>query len=207
MTHAFHVDWAFCTPVIVAELDDAPDINPALEAAILERRIDDPTGLARTNRGGWHSDVRLAEWGGDAFSRLQAHALAIADANTIDAAAPTQAAHEWKVQAWANVIGTGAAHEAHAHGGSYWSAIYYVRVDEGDGGELVLHDPRMPLLEMHAPSLRFRDGGGERRVATRPRPGMLILIPAWLVHSVTPYLGDGLRISVSMNVARGKGRR
>jgi len=37
-----------------------------------------------------------------------------------------------------------AANRAHVHGGSFWSVVYYVRVGDGEGGELVLHDPRLP---------------------------------------------------------------
>ena len=54
---------------------------------------------------------------------------------------------------------------------------------------------------MQAPDLRFRSAGGEQIVKTRPTTGMLILFPSWLVHSVTPWQGTGLRISVAINLS------
>jgi hypothetical protein len=73
-------------------------------------------------------------------------------------------------------------------------------VDEGSGGELILFDPRLPVINMAAPRLRFRHNGGERSIVLQPEPGMLILLPAWLQHSVSPWEGDGQRISVAMNL-------
>jgi len=35
-----------------------------------------------------------------------------------------------------------------------------------------------------------------------PRSGVLLLFPAWLIHRVTRYTGDGVRISVAMNFTR-----
>ena len=88
----------------------------------------------------------------------------------------------------------------HVHGGSFWSAVYYVRAGEGEGGQLVLHDPRMPALRMHAPGLRFKDMGPDVRAEVQPKSGMLVLFPAWLLHSVEPWQGDGHRISIAMNI-------
>jgi uncharacterized protein (TIGR02466 family) len=98
------------------------------------------------------------------------------------------------------VAESGASNAPHIHGGCYWSAVYYVRADEGEGGDLVFHDPRMPGLVMHAPDLKPRAGGGEQQVSTRPAAGMLILFPSWLAHSVTPWRGQGRRISVAFNL-------
>ena len=95
----------------------------------------------------------------------------------------------------------------HVHGGSFWSAVYYVRVGEAEGGDLVLHDPRMPALRMHAPNLRFNDNGPELKVRIRPKAGRMVLFPAWLSHSVEPWDGSGTRISVAMNIRAGQGRR
>src|SRR6185312_14533673 len=83
----------------------------------------------------------------------------------------------------------------------FWSAVYYVRIDEGEGGELVLDDPRMPMMEMHAPFLRFRNAGGDKAIRLRPSAGQIVIFPSWLVHSVTPWQGEGLRISIAVNLS------
>jgi len=91
--------------------------------------------------------------------------------------------------------------------GTFWSAVYYVRAGEGEGGQLVLHDPRMPALRMHAPALRFIDMGPDVRTEIEPRSGLLVLFPAWLMHSVEPWHGEGSRISVAMNIRAALARR
>jgi len=186
----------FATPVIIDELDGAAELNATLEGIILERMKGDP-GVRLSNQGGWQSKHDLPRWGGDAGKRVINHAAGLATENT--AAAPGHAIR-WSIDAWANVSVSGASNRAHVHGGSFWSAVYYVRVDEGEGGELMLHDPRMPGLRMHAPDLRFKDAGPELVVTIRPKTGLMILFPAWLSHSVQPWDGGGERISIAMNI-------
>ena len=163
----------FATPVIIDELDDAPTLNAALETAILARMNEDP-GLRMSNQGGWQSKHDLPAWAGAAGKRLIDHATALATANT--RTTPGGSA-TWSVDAWANVSAAGASNRAHVHAGSVWSAVYYVRVGDGEGGALVLHDPRMPGLRMHAPSLRFNNRDAEIFAAIRPVAGLLVLFP------------------------------
>ena len=112
----------------------------------------------------------------------------------------------WTVDSWANASDTGAFQHAARAWRIFWSAVYYVRVGEEEGGDLVLHDPRMPALRMHAPKLRFKDNGPELKVHVRPREGRMVLFPAWLSHSVEPWEGSDTRISVAMNIRAGQGR-
>ena len=191
------VDRAFWTPVIVHAVVDAPTINPALEKAILDRRAQ-TGGLTRSNVRGWESDNELLRWGGDAVRKIAQQAVNVADANTI---AQNPDDHYWQLEAWAVVLDQGASVKAHFHGGSYWSAVYYVRVDPGEGGELVFHDPRGAVAAMHAPLLRFKAGGDEKSVHLAPKAGTLVLVPSWLSHSVNEWRGDGLRISIAINLA------
>ena len=197
-----HVEHVFSTPVIVDHLPGADSLNAELETLILANRAADP-GIQRSNAGGWHSRLDLLHWGGEPVRRVVARTVELADANTVDTAAVAGKRRGWLLEAWANVSESGAANAAHYHGASYWSAVYYVRAGDGEGGELVLHDPRFPYLDMHAPDLRFRDAGGEQLIHTRPRSGMLILFPSWLTHSVAPWQGEGLRISIAINLSAG----
>lgn len=186
----------FATPVVIDELGDAAELNAALETAILARMKADP-GLRLSNQGGWQSTHDLPAWAGEAGKRIINHAAALATANTT---AEQGGAIRWAADAWANVSTTGASNRAHVHGGSFWSAVYYVGVGGGTGGALVLHDPRMPALRMHAPSLRFKDGGSEVFASIMPKAGLMVLFPAWLSHSVEPWEGSGTRISIAMNI-------
>jgi uncharacterized protein (TIGR02466 family) len=186
----------FVTPLVVDQLERSDELNAELEARILARRSESP-GLKLSNRGGWQSSHDFAEWSGEAGQAVVRRAVELASAHAQrgDGSAP-----QWTVEAWANVSGPGAFNMPHVHGGTYWAAVYYVRVGEGEGGQLVLHDPRMPGLRMHAPGVRFRNLGPELRADIRPKEGVMVLFPGWLSHSVEPWQGEGERISVAMNI-------
>lgn len=193
------VEHLFATPLIIDPIEGAEQLNAELEALILARRQSHP-GIKRSNLVGWHSDTAFLLWGGEAAKRLGSRVIASANAYTADLRAGSDGGHDWQVEGWANV-GEGAASNAvHIHPGCYWSAVYYVRTDEGEGGELVLHDPRMPGIAMQAPDLRFKNSGGEQMVRVKPAAGTLLIFPSWLSHSVSRWRGSGLRISVAINL-------
>lgn len=190
----------FPAPLITDFLEDFEGLNAELEAVILDRMKAD-TGIKRSNLGGWHSNTDLLKWGGPAADRLAKHALALATANTT---AARGAELSWGLAAWANVNGTGAGNAPHIHGGNYWSAVYYVKIGQGEGGRLKLHDPRLPGLRMHSPVLRFNGAGPEVSHDIKPVAGQMLLFPAWLSHSVEAWEGSDYRISIAMNIRRSR---
>ncbi len=190
----------FPTPLIIDQLEDSDALNAELEGVIVER-MNAEYGIKRSNVGGWHSNTDLLKWGGPAARRVADHALALANANTTTARG---AELNWAMVGWANVNSRGAANAPHVHGGNYWSAVYYVKVGDGEGGRLRLHDPRLPGLRMHSPVLRFTDAGREIVHQIRPRAGQMLLFPAWLSHSVEAWEGGDPRISIAMNIRRSR---
>lgn len=87
---------------------------------------------------------------------------------------------------------------AHMHGGDF-SGVVYLRMPAGLEAEWEAED--------HYPSagiIEFIDGRPNRFGRTgyrvRPRPGMLLLFPAWLLHTVYPFRSPGERRSMSFNV-------
>jgi uncharacterized protein (TIGR02466 family) len=99
---------------------------------------------------------------------------------------------------WANVTTPGHGHRRHSHPNNYLSGVYYVRT----GGEqdcIDFHDPR-PQIGLIVPPARDQGRASPDTTGVRVRPGMLVLFPAWLEHSVPPHTGEGLRISVAFNV-------
>lgn len=179
-----------------AEPEQAAGLNAALEQKIAAKRGEDQ-GLKLSNRGGWQSNHDFLRWSGEAGRTVINRAFELASGNVVrtDGEPP-----RWTVDAWANISGPGAFNMPHVHGGTYWAAVYYARVGEGEGGELVPHDPRMPGLRMHAPYLRFTNGGPEAKAEIKPQEGLMVLFPGWLSHSVEPWQGSGERISVAMNI-------
>lgn len=187
----------FPTPVITDDLRGANKLNAELERSILERQAKAP-GHQLSNRGGWQSEHDLEQWAGEAGKRVIRHALELADAHT---SGPKGSG--WRHEAWANVSASGHFNMPHVHSASFWSAVYYVSVGEGEGGQLVLHDPRLPGSQMHAPQLSLKGMGPELQAQIEPRPGLMVLFPAWLTHSVEPWHGTGQRISIAMNIRAG----
>lgn len=196
------IEEAFWTPIVLCNLSDEEVDRSALEQAIVARRETESAGLVRSNRGGWHSETDISEWGGAAFARLAERVEQLATELTLDRGNPETASFPWKLYGWANISENGSYSEQHCHPGAFWSAIFYVRVDpSAGGGEIVFRDPRAPLNEMYAPRLRIRYNGGEGTVHIKPKAGMLILVPAWLEHSVRRWDGSDPRISIAMNLA------
>lgn len=198
----------FDTPVIVDEVPDSGALNDALRTVILDRQRKSE-GVSISNVGGWHSDTGMVDWGGEQARALCQRIVELADAYTIDLKAKDGPRHRWAAEMWANVSGSGASNRHHCHPGAYWSAVYYVddgyagSSDRSLGGELVLFDPRMPMVRMTAPDLRFRgpgDSPDHDEVFLRPAAGRIVMFPSWLNHAVLQYNGSGTRISIAVNL-------
>jgi uncharacterized protein (TIGR02466 family) len=188
----------FPTPVIVAPVADAEAINAELENAIRKKMAADE-GVTKSNVGGWHSRTDLFGWAGEAAERVVRAAIALANAHTATAQGGPAAPH-WRVAGWANVSRAGDSNVVHTHGAAYWSVVYYVRVADSNRGHLLLHDPRMPALRMHAPMLAFKEFGPEGIARIKAAEGHIVLFPSWLFHSVEPWDGEDERISIALNL-------
>jgi uncharacterized protein (TIGR02466 family) len=196
----------FATPVAALEVPGAEARNAELSAMILKKRETTPS-VEASNAGGWHSDREIAVWGGPHITFILDLAKEMANRLTAERnGKPVQP--KWNVMAWANVNGSGDGNVCHYHAGAFWSGSYYVddggcATDHSLGGEFEIFDPRGPGPGMYAPSLKFTGEDGQsvgEAVRIRPRPGLLLLFPSWLLHQVRPYRGDGLRISIAFNL-------
>jgi hypothetical protein len=63
--------------------------------------------------------------------------------------------------------------------------------DPGDG-VLVLHDPRF--------NANLTAVGHHNYIKIVPRPGLMLIFPGYLWHSVTPHRGESHRLSFAMNI-------
>lgn len=200
----------FETPLIVDKVPDSATLNAGLLAKIDERRAADQKGLALSNRLGWHSDTQMLSWGGEPAMRLIEHAMSLADRFTQDTGG-SGARYIWWPEMWANVSKRDASNQFHTHPGAFWAVVYYVEdgyegsSDPALGGEIVLEDPRMPMMLMEGPDLRFRPNPtaavSDSVYRYRPAAGTMLMFPAWLRHGVNPYFGSATRISIAINLA------
>lgn len=199
----------FRTLWLTEQWSEADQWNTQLFDAIIQRRSQS-TGASRSNVQGWQSEVDMLEWGGEAARKLCDHVLQRCENHTVDVRQTDQQRFVWLPEMQANVMERGASNQTDCHPGSQWSAIYCVSDGYGGsddpelGGELAFLDPRFPMVRMRSPDLRFRSSSGaidHHESLVRPKGGQLVMFPAWLMHSVRPYLGDNLRISIAINVS------
>lgn len=197
----------FSTPVILHDLSNAEVLNADLKTIIQNKRAND-SGLHRSNYGGWHSNVDMTVWAEQQARVLINSAISQIGSVTADIHPMGKRDFNFDAQMWANISGPGHSNQMHCHPGALWSGVYYVDTGEDDPkvdveGELLLVDPRFPMNTMYMPELVLRYADGKAQYSQHPiRPvnGRMILFPAWLKHSVRPYVGKRERISVAFNI-------
>jgi uncharacterized protein (TIGR02466 family) len=195
----------FATPLVIATLPGADQLNPELKRIILAREAANQS-VQRSNHGGWQSSWDLHEWGGAPMHRVLRFVQTIVDQVTVDRAGKR---HEiaWRINSWANVNRHGHGNQFHTHPGALWSATYYVddggvSADSSLGGEFEIQDPRGVAPVMYAPYLTFPGPDGEALGEAQrltPRTGVCLVFPSWLSHGVRPYRGTRERISIAVN--------
>ena len=99
---------------------------------------------------------------------------------------------------WANVNAPGTPHTMHSHPNNYLSGVYYVRTQAG-ADTINFHDPRTQTGIIRPPVTELGAENADQ-VVVHVTPGLLVMFPAWLPHSVDPNRSNALRISVSFNV-------
>ena len=202
---AFSIQNLFPTPLITASFSppEIVEIKAQLVPMLLEKERSMPPAHI-TNVGGWQSDTKLLEWGGAPVKKIADALKDIIKQVTMDLHDPKfELTADWKIYGWANINRKGHFNTVHTHPGAFWSAIYYVQTDEnGSDGELEIRDPRGTLPITYRPNLRFRmedyhSCGGH--ILHKPKEGECLLLPSWLPHAVTPYMGEKARISLALN--------
>jgi hypothetical protein len=118
--------------------------------------------------------------------------------------------HDWGWAAWVNVTPDATSwHNAHVHDNTSYSFVYYLAAPpielnlqdakrgSNKGGVIELTDPRGAAPYM------YRNGESPLGMQLRiqPEAGMLIIFPAYLMHSVAPLGVDSARVSIAGNIA------
>ncbi len=192
----------FASPFLEHRWADGAVLNTQLRQSILEhaRRHQ---GERLTNIGGWHSEPGVLAFCGEAGQRLISHMHDMVQEATRRLYAaygrPPEALN-WTLSAWANVNRRGDFNAVHTHPGATWSGVYYV--DDGKAGAdaeaaaLLLSDPCPPRTNLFFPELLTSD------FRVQPIPGLMVLFPSYVPHSVAPHRGEQPRISVAFNVRK-----
>lgn len=193
----------FPVPVLRYRWPETERLNAELKQVVLARMERSP-GVVKTNRGGWQSDSNLQDWTEapirDLLGKIQSLMRELVTRTVPD----PDSSHltDWTLRGWANVNQKGHFNRAHHHIGasSIWSGIYYVDVGElgrntSVTGGTIFEDRSLVPKEV----LRNPDPF-ERQVRIVPENGLMVVFPASLYHSVEPYSGEGVRITIAFNL-------
>ena len=192
---------AFPTPIFrhCWPEDETTPVNEALKVEILSRRKKAP-GTSLSNVGGWQSEPdlmnwripeveRLSQWINQAFGMIMGRELGTTDFKSRCA-----------VKGWANINEYGDYNRTHIHSNNHWSGVYYVEI--GNPSPTVVMNGAIEFLDPR-PAIGVYDFPGITATGTWtlvPKPGLMLLFPSWLRHTVLPYLGERERITIAFNL-------
>jgi uncharacterized protein (TIGR02466 family) len=184
----------FPTSIWHAELAEAEEWKPELLKTIGELRRKDPAGTSISNKIGWQSEKNLHNSRDFAvFSNRMAAAM-----HSIARFLKLQDSFRPVItQCWANINPRGGYNVAHCHANSFLSGVYYLSVPE-NSGNIVFYDPRVQLDAMRGP-IKEVSAHTAPEVIYKPKEGLLLLFPSWLLHRVEPNDSDRERVSIAFN--------
>jgi uncharacterized protein (TIGR02466 family) len=187
----------FPSPLFSYMLKNVDTLNAELRELILERERTTPSA-AKSNIGGWQSQVDFLNWGGSAVATLGRYlGSAVEIATTqLQLVAPNLNI-QFDLIAWAAVNRKGHYNTSHVHPMATWSGVYYVdpgdQPGNGPGAVLEFEHPIQAMV------MNFFPGLLPSTLLVRPEAGLVVLFPSSLVHSVRMYHGERPRICVPFN--------
>jgi uncharacterized protein (TIGR02466 family) len=196
----------FGTPVLRYVVPDTAEVNARLHDILLAREKQHPefrTGkLNRSNLGGWRSEPDLLRWPEPEMKVLRGWMEGAVEKmlGIMRQASGKSIEASYAVTAWANINRDGSYNVAHDHAGQHFSGVYYVSSGKPDPERLLngwfeFADPRPAASPAPVPAFEFG-----QKMTINPTPGMIMMFPSWMVHSVHPFFGEGERISIAFNV-------
>ena len=201
-TDTLYLETFFSTCIYYFDHPTAEETNRKLKKDINLWEKRDEKGIVRSNSLGWHSAV-------DMHHRSEYNHFTkwlFAKVNEVflhQGYDPRAEAHCDNM--WANINKRYSHNRNHVHPGCLWSGVYYIQAPESSG-RIWFTDPRG---EAHIimPHYKERHPFTWREVYYEPKPGRLILFPAWLTHEVEPNINKefdenddrGWRYSLSFN--------
>ena len=177
-------------------------VNAALKAAILARREEAP-GTELSNVGGWQSEPDFMDWEVPELESLRRW-IHQAFGAIMDCELGTSAFDsKYVVNGWANINEYGDYNRTHIHSNNHWSGVYYVDLGKpdksiGPNGAIEFIDPRPAVGVLDLPGIT---ASGTWTIM--PEPGLMLMFPSWLRHSVLPYYGESSRITIAFNLRVG----
>jgi len=191
----------FPTPLLLRRFGNEgrdAEIHADILKAVERREAESPS-LGMSNVMGWHSDADVLDWPDPGIDDLRKRVLYGLDQMVVRTS-QREIEQRMKVRAWANLARTGAYNAIHNHTPALFSGVYYVST-----GDPPRDNPRSGLIEFVDPRPGSHGGAMPTHTFTKPilidpEPGMLIVFPGWLLHTVHPYDGETPRLSIAFNL-------
>jgi len=201
--HKQGLSMLFGTPFVTYQWPEADDMNRDLEALILKAEANDEHGRGiRSNAGGWQSRGNIMSWQQPAIQALKARIEQVIFnlIGEIVLKDGRERSFTLLSDGWANVCRPGNYNVVHTHPNAMWSVVYYVSAGNPDrsvpySGALELLDPRES-----ANYIQIQNTVLDARTFIENIPGRMVVFPSWVKHMVHPFVGEGVRISVAVNV-------
>ena len=178
------------TPLGVATLADAQQLNPALAALFSQRAAADPAAARNPLR--YVSSDDLLEWPDTPVRRLAegiAGAVYSLIVSVSDISEAQLRACKMEARAWFTRVRTNGAVPAANHPLTAWCAIYCVAApspaqDRADSGVVRLYESRLGSAFQDATNSVLRIPFSASHYAWRPVAGQLLIFPASLTYEV-----------------------
>ena len=192
----------FPTPLWIFE--DVPIDRQEVVDFCYQIKKEDPDGAKKSNVGGWQSlDFRPDQMVQSPLASLHQHILSNAYS-----AGDDYGFNAYTLQVsncWININKYGDYNQLHTHSGSMFAGVYYAKVPDCCMGELrFLRDLKDQCLkeywgcdenfDRHEYQHNFVDW------YVQPQNNLMVIFPAWLMHSVDKSASDDDRISLSFNL-------
>ena len=201
----------FAVPFGVTSHPGHEQLNPRLKEVIfdLERRnAANPRPLTPRNAALFESDFNFFRVENEAVHELRTFCWEqllslIGRLNSYDL--PTLQRLQIFNSCWFHVTRQGGFFGVHNHPNASWSGVYCVDPGRGDpnkpeNGLLTFLNPTaLTAMYMDPGMYNMRLPFGHQEPRLRLEAGQLILFPSWVLHHVTPFEGEGERITVAFN--------
>ena len=187
----------FPTPIFHLKVENFEKLNTELENYILNLKKNDEKGQIKSNRGGWHSNnFNMQDEPPKKFFNSIKNFLEEIITNDMG----------WKYEAskvkitamWSIINQKNSFNIQHNHPGNYFSAAYYVKVNE-NSGSINFFDPREQKV-IRQPDIKKYTEMSAVKTKINPEKGDLFVFPAYLYHDVDKNLSKEERIIISFNL-------
>jgi uncharacterized protein (TIGR02466 family) len=202
----------FAVPFAFARHPDPGALNAALRELFLARAAEgaayaNPRPITQRNAPLFESRFDLFRWTETPVQQLKEfcwHEMlgALCELNRYDAAMRSRLLIY--NDAWFHVTRRGGYFSLHNHPNASWSGVYCVDAGKPDAGErggaLTFVNPTLTSsMHLDAGNASYAGAFASGIRSLHMEPGQLVLFPSWVLHEVTPFEGDGERITVAFN--------